>query len=91
MTANSYDRTAKNVAAGLFGQYNLEPLADWWARQRAIDEMMALDDHTLEDILRRVLRNSRDRGQQRGLRRTANDNQAGTVKRRGTKIGGASR
>lgn len=50
MSANNNDRTAKAVAGGLLGRYILKPFADWRARQRAIDELMALDDHMLKDI-----------------------------------------
>lgn len=64
MSANRHERTAKSVA-GLFGRYHLNPLVGWWARQRAIDELMSLDDHTLRDILRRALQNSGDRRRQR--------------------------
>ena len=50
MSANSNDRTAKTVVGSLLGRYILKPLADWRARQRAIDELMSLDDHMLNDI-----------------------------------------
>ena len=50
MSANNNDRTAKTVAGSLLGRYILKPLADWRARQRAMDELMSLDDHMLEDI-----------------------------------------
>ena len=50
MSANNDDRTAKTVAGSLLGRYILKPLADWRARQRAMDELMSLDDHMLKDI-----------------------------------------
>lgn len=50
MSANNNNRTAKTFAGGLFGRYIFGPLADWRARQRAMNELMALDDHMLKDI-----------------------------------------
>lgn len=34
----------------IVNRYILKPLADWRARQAALDELMALDDHMLADI-----------------------------------------
>lgn len=50
MSANSNDHTAKNVTGGLLRRYFLKPIADWRARQRTMNELMALDEHMLKDI-----------------------------------------
>lgn len=50
MSANNEDRTAKTVAGSLLGRYILKPLADWRARQRAMDELKSFDDRMLKDI-----------------------------------------
>ena len=74
MNAKNNECTAKTVT-GLFGRYKLNPLVDWWERQRAIDELLSLDDHTLKDILRRImLPSSQGRRQQDRARSAANDN-----------------
>ena len=83
MNANNNGRTTKAVA-GLLGRYNLKPLADWWAGQPAIEELMSLDDHTLKDILHRTLQNSRIVAGNVMPRRAANENlaqQSGTMRR----------
>lgn len=38
MSANNNDRIAMTVAGRLLGRYVLKPLADWRARQRAMDD-----------------------------------------------------
>jgi uncharacterized protein YjiS (DUF1127 family) len=50
MNANTNAPTAKTVSGGLLGRCVLKPLADWRARQRAMDELMSLDDQMLKDI-----------------------------------------
>ena len=50
MNANTNARIAKTASVGLLSRYILKPLADWRTRQRAMDELMSLDDHTLKDI-----------------------------------------
>jgi len=50
MNANNNARTAKTASVGLLSRYILKSLADWRARQRAMDELMSLDDHMLKDI-----------------------------------------
>jgi len=50
MSTKYNGRTAGVVQDGLLGRYILKPLANWRARQVAMEELMSLDDHMLADI-----------------------------------------
>lgn len=50
MSANNNDLAALVASDSLLGRYVSKPLAHWWARRRAMDELMSLNDHMLKDI-----------------------------------------
>jgi uncharacterized protein YjiS (DUF1127 family) len=50
MCANDNGHAAKLLDSGPLSRYILKPLADWWAREAAFDELMSLDDRMLKDI-----------------------------------------
>ncbi len=50
MKAENNGRTAAVLAGSLLNRYIVKPLADWRARQVAMEELMSLDDHMLADI-----------------------------------------
>ncbi len=50
MKAENNGRTAAVLAGRLLNRYIVKPLANWRARQVAMDELMSLDDHILADI-----------------------------------------
>ena len=50
MSTKINGRAVASVESSLLGRYILKPLANWRARQVAMDELMSLDDHMLADI-----------------------------------------
>ncbi len=50
MKAENNGRSAAVLAGSLLNRYIIKPLANWRARQAAMDELMMLDDHILADI-----------------------------------------
>ena len=51
MLANAHDHTSRsNSVKRLIDRLVLRPIANWRARQLALDELSGLDDHMLADI-----------------------------------------